>query len=360
MKIVHVITAFGIGGAEKLLLNSINKQIQEHDVYLVYLKPINNLIYYLDKRVIIKQIPISFTTTKKLKAYFKSIKPNIIHTHLGHADIFGLWSTRKSNAKVFITMHNIYFKKNFLDAVIFKLYSFLLLKINKTSRVISISKSVENHVLTKLKLPKERSFLLYNAIPEKEFKRAKKETKNSNLLFVGRLEKQKSVETLIKAVHYLKNKNLNNTIQLIIVGDGKLKNELEHLANKLQIDNFIKFKGKQKEVSQFYNEADIFILPSIWEGFGIVILEAFRAKLAVIASNIEGPAELITQNENGLLFEPENYIELAEKIELLIKNKALRKRIAQKGYETFTKKYHIDLYVEKLNNLYKEALNEYY
>ncbi len=358
MKIIHVITAFGIGGAEKLLLNIINKQIREHDVYLVYLKPIDSLIPNLDKRVVINQLPLSFTTVKKLSAYYNKVKPDIIHTHLGHADILGLWSARKTSALVFTTMHNIYFKKNFLDPIIFKIYTFLLLKIVKKSRVISISTSVENHVLRTLKLPKERSFLLYNAISSSKSITQKSETEIITILFVGRLEKQKSIETLLKAIHHLKNNNLKDVVQLVVVGDGKLKNKLKQCAHQLRIENLVKFKGQQKEVSQFYNAADIFILPSIWEGFGIVILEAFRAKLAVVSSNIEGPAELISDNENGLLFEPKNHIELAKKISLLIEDKTLRKSIAQKGYETFTKKYHINTYVDKLNKLYVKALNE--
>ncbi len=358
MKIMHVITAFGIGGAEKLLLTIINRQVKEHIVYLVYLKPINKLVDKLDKKVITKQLPLLITTTTKLATYFNEVKPDIIHTHLGHADILGLWSARKTKAKVFTTMHNIYFKKNFLDKIFFKIYTFLFLKIVKTSRVISISKSVEKHVLTRLKLPKERSYLLYNAIPFNTATIKKKETKITKLLFVGRLEKQKSLATLLKAIHHIKNKNLQEQIKLIIIGNGSLKQELEQQTKQLQLENVVTFKGEQKEVTPFYNEATIFVLPSIWEGFGIVILEAFRAKLAVIASNIEGPSELITHNQNGLLFEPKNHIELAERIQTLINNKKQREQLAQKGYETFTEKYHIDLYVKKLHKLYLEALHE--
>ncbi len=358
MKIIHVITALGIGGAEKLLITIINKQIEEHTVHLVYLKPIDNLISKVDKRIEIKQIPISFSVIKNLTSYYNKIKPDIIHTHLGHADILGFWSARKSHAKVFSTMHNIYFKKNFLDNIFFETYKYLFLKVIKNSRVISISKSVENHVLTRLRVPKERSFLLFNAIPSKEISIEKRETKIIKLLFVGRLEKQKSIDTLLRAVKHLKNRKIEKQMHLTIVGDGKLRSNLELLTKQLQIENLVKFEGEIKEVEAHYNTADIFILPSIWEGFGIVILEAFRVKLAVIASNLEGPAELISDNENGLLFEPQNYRELSEKICNLIEDRVFREKIAQKGYETFTKKYHIDTYVEKLNTLYAEVINE--
>jgi len=355
MIIVHIITAFGIGGAEKLLLNVMNKQVKEHSVYLIYLKPLNCLISEIDARIEVKNIPISFSTVSKLKKYYKRIKPDIIHTHLGHADILGSWSARNLDVKVFCTMHNIYFKKNFLDAVFFEIYKLLFLTVVKRGHIISISKAVENHVLNRLQIPKYRSHLLLNAIPLKEILFNKRSSEKINLLFVGRLEKQKSIETLLKAVENLKTIKLKKEFQLIIVGDGKLKNELEQLMKQLKLGTVVTFVGEQKYIDSYYEQADIFILPSIWEGFGIVILEAFRSKVAVIASNIEGPAELIKNEVNGLLFKPKDHIQLSEKIVQLINNKKLRAKIAHNGYLTFTKKYQIDNYVEKLNELYENV-----
>lgn len=352
MKIIHIITAFGFGGAEKLLLNTINLQIKEHKVYLIYLKPIDNLVSELSKDVNIVYFPINYFTIKKLKTYFIKINPDIIHTHLGHADIFGLISAKKSNAKIFCTMHNIYFKKNLLDKLIFKVYRYVLLK---NINVISISKSVQNHVIDRLKVPKSRAFLLPNAIPYKTYKIKEKKSGKINLLFIGRLEKQKSLDTLLKAIYLLRNKEPSISLELDIVGDGSLKDQLIALANTLQLENTVRFIGSKKNVDDYYQIADIFILPSIWEGFGIVILEAFRSKVSVIASNIEGPSELIKDGYNGLLFKPLDEVELSEKILELITNIEKRKWIARNGYNTFVENYHIDDYVRKLNKIYEDA-----
>lgn len=350
MKIIHVITAFGIGGAERLLLNTINRQVEKHEVHLIYLKSVNDLIHLVDKRVVIKQIPLTIFTIKKLRSYFKSYKPEVIHTHLGHADILGIWAAKKSNAKIFCTMHNIYFKQSFIDTIFFKIYKYLFKKRKRNVKVISISKSVESHVINTLKLPKDRSFLLYNAIPSKEFD-SRKMNDSINVLLVGRLEKQKSIDTLIRSVESLKDKN----ITVKIVGDGSLKTELISLTEKLKVNHLVKFVGKQENTDTYYQNADIFVLPSIWEGFGIVILEAFRAKVAVVASNIEGPAELILHQENGLLFEPKNHINLAEQLKTLIENPKLRQKLSENGYKTFTKEFQIENYVKKLEEIYSNA-----
>lgn len=355
MKIIHLITAFGIGGAERLLLNVVNKQVEKNIVHIVYFKNKDDLINDLDSRVIVRRIPFTLNVASKVKEYFKTIHPDIIHTHLGHADFIGLWAARNCKAKVFCTMHNIYFKKAIIDQLYFKIYTFLFLKVVSNSKIISISKSVEEHVVKKIKLPAERSLLLENAIPLKEIIKVEKSKEIINLLFVGRLEKQKSLDTLLKAIQILSKQKIDNSFHLNLVGEGTLRKKLEFLSKELEIDKLVTFHGVQKKVDYFYGFSDIFILPSIWEGFGIVILEAFSYKVPVIASNIEGPAELIKDNYNGFLFTPLDYKELANKILELILNAPKRKMLGQNGYQTFTDKYHINSYVEKLNNFYKNA-----
>lgn len=352
MKIVHLITAFGFGGAEKLLLNVMNAQVHEHQVSLIYFKPINDLIVDLDIKIEVRYFPFNFFTIRELKKYFAEYQPEIIHTHLSHADIIGQLSAKGSSAKKFCTIHNIYLKKNFLDSIIFKIYRHIL---RDETSVISISRSVENHVINTLKVPKERAFLLPNAIPKKEIIKSKKENDKIKILFVGRLVKQKNVETLIKALNTLNDKDFRKSIEVDIVGDGPLMGKLIALTKSLKLSHMISFEGNKKNVESYYQKADIFVLPSIWEGFGLVILESFKAKVAVISSNIEGPSELIRHGFNGLLFEPGDYIGLANNIEELIKNVKKREGLAENGQNTFKEEYHLDVYVKKLNVFYENS-----
>jgi glycosyltransferase involved in cell wall biosynthesis len=361
MKIIHVITAFGLGGAEKLLLEIVNRQVLKNDVYLVYFKGTDLLLPYLNKQIYVKKIPLSVSTAGELRKYFKLIRPDVIHTHLGHADIIGIWSARNLKTKIFCTMHNIYIQKNIYDNFYFLIYRFLLNIIAPNTKVISISKSVEKHVLGRLCLPQSRSSMIYNAIPPNNIEESNKLYKRNNanykttLLFVGRLSKQKSVHILLKAIKILKDDGYQDLLNVLLVGDGDLRVPLEALSKELLIDDMVSFVGQTANVEPYFLCSDIFILPSIWEGFGIVILEAFKYKLAVIATNIEGPSELIENEVNGLLAVPNNECELAEKIKLLVNNKSLRDRLAEKGFELFNEKYHIDNYMEELNKLYEKG-----
>lgn len=355
MTIIHIITAFGIGGAEKLLLNTINEQVKTHHVHLIYLKPINELGHLLDKKVIVKNIPLSIVTVFRLNRYFKKAHPDVIHTHLSHADIIGSMASVGSNAKVFTTIHSTKFRNNAFDSIIFLICAivFRVYKVN----VISISKSVEKVVLRKFYLRQKRSLLLYNALQfvETETELNNKEDNKINLLFVGRLEKAKSVHTLLYALNQLQKRKLTAEFKLTIVGEGSLRKQLEELSRKLKTQHIVEFVGSQKDPAPYFSSSDIFVLPSIWEGFGIVILEAFRAKLPVVASNIEGPSELIQDNVNGLLFEKGNAVELSKKIGSLIVDNNKRHLLGENGYKSFTEKYHIKNYVEKLDRLYENA-----
>lgn len=363
MKIVHVITAFGLGGAEKLLLNTLNEQVEDHRVHLVYLKEINDLLPELDDRVEVKNIRLSVWVIKNLRKYYEMVEPDIIHTHLGHADILGIWAARNMNSKLFCTIHSTSFRKNTMDRVFFMIYKLLLKRVRTKINIISISKAVQAVVTKKIQIPSERSHLLYNAIPAAERLRSKREIKKElslsenkmTLLFVGRLTKAKSVETFLKSIKLLSVKGYSNKFEVLIVGDGRQKEVLKSLATELEINNIVRFEGEVLNVDEYFNAADLFILPSIWEGFGIVILEAFRAKAAVISSDIDGPSEIIGHNQNGMLFSPSDHQDLSEKIIELLKDKNKRERLAQKGFETFTGKYLLENYVESLNQLYKNA-----
>lgn len=358
MIICHIITAFGFGGAEKLLVDLVNIQSNKHQVHIVYLKGEPLLQTLLTGPVQLCKIDLDIHCATRLRKFIKTLTPDIIHTHLGHADLIGLWACRNVNVKRFCTMHNIWFKWNWTDHIIFFIYSLLFKTVAKNCKVIAISKSVSEHVENVLKVSKANTKLIHNAIPDihvKESKDSIRENLNIPLdsfcvLFVGRLELQKSVETLLYAANELKNEIKN--IQFLIVGDGTLKGELEDLSRQIAVDEKVFFIGTTKEAEKYFAAVDIFVLPSIFEGFGIVILEAFRASLPVIATNIEGPKELIESEFNGFLFEPKDHKKLADHILQLNRDFELRKEIGDNGYNSYKNKYDIINYEEQIEILY--------
>ncbi len=358
MKVVHIITSLGVGGAEKLLVNVANRQSVLYDVTIIFFK-VDTLVNHFDSKINVIHIPLNIKIVRTLKKELYKIQPDIVHTHLTHADLFGSIAARKlEEIKLFTTIHNTKYRHNQLDYVYYFLYMGLFKFIVPKSRVIAISKSVEEILRSIIKLPSSRISLLYNTVSE--YNRAVVDSKlihkikddnRFKILFVGRLTLQKSVQTLIKAISNLPSE-IKNEITVYIVGKGPLKDDLLELSKELKVDNIISFEGEKENPEPYFKNADIFVLPSVFEGLGIVLLEAFKYKVPVIASNIDGPSELIEDNTTGLLFEVENYEALSQKICELYVNSSLRKNLINNAYKKYSENFSPEIYMQKLNNIY--------
>jgi glycosyltransferase involved in cell wall biosynthesis len=152
-------------------------------------------------------------------------------------------------------------------------------------------------------------------------------------LFVGRLELQKNLKTLIRAVADLKTK-----AKILLVGTGSQKDELVNLADKLGVNLEIIERVPNEKLPEIYRQADIFILPSLAEGHPKVLLEAMSCGLACITSNISGVNEIIVDNKNGLLVEP-TVNGLVKGLERLIGDSGLRQRLGINARRTVLEKF---------------------
>ncbi len=360
MIICQIITSLVYGGAEKLLVNFSNVLVEKHEIHIIYLKGEPKLKLSFHPRIKVYHVPLGLSCAKNIRSLVKKINPDVVHTHLGHADLIGMYACRGLPMKLYCTMHNVYFKWNWKDDLIFFIYSILFNTIAKKCKVIAISQSVFHHVEKKLHVSKANIKLIHNAIPnivvEKSKDKLREELNISEnsfcALFVGRLEIQKSVETILFAA-----KELGNSIPnlcIIIVGEGKLKEKLQNLASKLGVLERVFFVGSTPNPEEYFSASDIFVLPSVFEGLGIVVLEAFRASVPVIATNIEGPKELIRDGINGLLFEPKDYKQLSDQILKIYKSLEFRKHIGDNGYKSYLDKYDINSYSKQLEALYLE------
>ncbi len=361
MVICHIITGFSFGGAERLLVNFANIHARQHKVHIVFLKGEATLKPLLDSSIKLHHFTLGLGSVLQLRNLIKEIGAQVVHTHLGHADFLGFLACAGLKCKLFCTMHNIWFKFNYKDYLIFAAYWLSFKTIAKRASVICISKVVEKHVNKVLGVANSRSHLVYNCIPSleknisKEEARAQLEVRKEAFcaLFVGRLEKQKSLHTLIEAVSLLPKKMLDNTI-VLIVGEGSLEKDLKQHTQALGVSSHIRFEGATFNPEKYFLAADVFLLSSVFEGLGIVILEAFRAGLPVIASAIEGPEELILHKENGLLFEMGNAHAMCEQIKLLYNDKDFRIKIAEKAQQGFQDRFEIKTYAKRLIEIYTE------
>ena len=162
--------------------------------------------------------------------------------------------------------------------------------------------------------------------------------KENIVLSLGRVTKEKGIDTLIKA--WSKIQSDTNDWKLQIIGDGRDKKKFLKLAHELNLSN-IEFLDSNKNVKSFYEKAKIFVIPSLFEGMPMTILEAMACSCVVISTKTAGGNKLIENNKNGVLVEIENENDLVYALDTLFKNNSKMIELAKNGYNN-VQKYKIE------------------
>jgi glycosyltransferase involved in cell wall biosynthesis len=208
-------------------------------------------------------------------------------------------------------------------------------------KIIAVSKSTGNDVAEFLGVRKDRIEVIYEAA-EESFRKLedserdrslldKFKIKDKFMLSVGTVEPRKNYVTLIKAYNLLKSKHDDFKWKLVIVGrTGWLSEAAYQEYEKSPFREDIIFVGRitDEELIQIYNLAEIFVYPSIFEGFGLPVIEAMQCGLPVIASNTSSIPEII--QDRKLLFNPADEEDIAKKI-LVLKDGAMREKLSEKA-----------------------------
>ena len=311
------------------------------ELHVAYLKPIATLAGRFHPGTLLHPIGLNSGTVKRLRHLMIELQPDVVHTHLGHADLMGLWAARGLSLQRWCTLHNARFKAGKADLVYQSLYKLLLGRLVPDVQAVAISQSVARHAEQAWGLPPSRLHVVRNplSIPTPKLPRAEARAHlglseaEPVIVFLGRLEPQKGVTYLLQALALLADRQLHTHVY--IVGEGSLKAELQREAAALGLSasGKLHFTGLSNEPGLYLSAGDMLVLPSLFEGLGNVIAEAFAFGLPVVASNLEGPAEIISQGQTGLLAPAADPRALADALQSLLNDKKLRLSIAAKANE---------------------------
>lgn len=229
----------------------------------------------------------------------------------------------------------------------------------KAEKIIAVSQGVkEDLVNTYFPFPDKIS-VIYNSVDIKKIRGlAREKVKHSwfrsndpVIISAGRLTNQKNYPLLLDTIAMLQDQS--NT-RLIVLGDGEERTVLEKRARRLGISDKVDFIGFQKNPYKYIAKATMFVLPSSWEGFCVVIVEAMACGVPVISTDCpSGPGELITNNINGLLVPVNDIDAMADAILRLLNNTSLRRRLAEAG-----RKRAEDFRVEKMIEAYQKLFEK--
>jgi glycosyltransferase involved in cell wall biosynthesis len=308
----------------------------------------------------------------KISEQLKENNFDIIHLHypfFGTAYFISKFKKQFPEKKLVVTYHMDAISRGLKD-LIFKLYSKILMpKILNSADVVTVSSLdyIKNSQAKNIFKNNINKFIeLPYGVNLEQFRPREKDKNLMNkigvqpndkvILFIGGLDKAhnfKGVEFLIKAGELL-NQTISN-FKILIIGEGELKNHYENLAQKLKLENKIKFLevGEYSDLPKYYNLCDIFILPSInsAEAFGLVLVEAMACGKTVLTSDLHGVKTVPVNNE--LLLKPANIQSIANKIKWLLNNDELRKKFGGEGRGKAEKIYNWNKIIFQLEKIYK-------
>lgn len=240
---------------------------------------------------------------------------------------------------------------------IYSLLTPLIKRIWKDAQFV-ISNSEGLKALALRSKPEKEIGVIYNGIDVQEF-HPQPELHDANefrLICGTRVTPRKGIRFLIQAMDVLAVKYPQ--IRLVVVGEGDEKQSLENLVRGIGLSDKVNFLGfvPREKAAEYYGRGDVYVSPSLNEGMANFMLECMALGMPIVATDVGGTRELLTEGENGLIIKVGDYADIAEKIEYLLQNpdlkekmgKASRERAEKMSWENVAKQYH-EAYVETRN-----------
>jgi len=353
-KICHIAKATGVAGSENHLLTLLpGLDKAKYQVTLVLLveqdKPLDDFVHRFDeegvqvKRVLIRG-DMDPLLVWRLHRLLREGNYDLVHTHLIHADLYGTLAAKLAGVPIIVsTKHN----EN-----VFRRHSFYAFLDRTAARfadkIITISDSLKRFAVEVEGLDAEKIVRIHYGLgpthasiddPDRLSLRAELGIGREIPLaaIVARLIPQKGHVYLLHAFRRVL--EALPEAKLLVVGEGYLRGELESLAEELGVASNVIFTGFRQDVPRIMGGIDLFVLSSLWEGFGLVLLEAMAAGKPVVATNVSAIPEIVLDGETGILVPLNDPEPMAEAITKLLAQPALARQLGCKGKQRLKQEF---------------------
>jgi glycosyltransferase involved in cell wall biosynthesis len=309
-------------------------------------------------------------TLLKLYFYIKKERFDIVHTHVSKAGILGRWAAKLAGVPIIVhTTHGNIFHGYFNS--FFTKFFILLQKLTAliTDKMITLT-DIEKEQWLNQGIGKSTQYTaILSGIDLKRFnpenvqiepyemrKKLGLHTNDFVIGTVGRIVPIKGHKYFIQAAAEVIREIPN--AKVLLVGDGPIRNEMEELTVQLGIEGQVFFLGVRKDVPELLSIMDLFVLPSLNEGMGRALVEAMAMGLPVIASQVGGVPEVVTDGKTGILVPAQNPTALAKAIVKLARDAKLSRELAQAGYKRAHSAFGAETMVDRISAVYQELLAE--
>ncbi|MGD8535119.1 MAG: glycosyltransferase family 4 protein [Candidatus Aminicenantes bacterium] len=380
IKVLHIITRLDKGGsAENTFLTVKGLDKQRYDVTLMS-GPVQDPsqerrtqveecgIPYIHIPVLVRNINVVFDAIALYKIWrlLKKEKFDVVHTHTSKAGLLGRFAARLAGAPLIVhTPHgHVFF--GYFGPLKTKLFIRLEKLANRmTDRIVALTPREKADYISYRTCPEDKMTVIHSGVDLEKFReytldekiKLKKETGLPEDSFVvgtaGRLVPVKGPDYLIKASQIVIPEHPHT--YFLLAGGGPLKENLQKKANEAGVGKNIVFLGWRDDIARILAVFDVFLLPSLNEGMGRVLVEAMAHGIPIVASDVGGIPDLVTHGKNGFLVPPKNPEELAKHIQILIENKDIRRKMGEAG-KKMAQRYSHESMVKNIAALYEELL----
>ncbi|WP_332834849.1 glycosyltransferase family 4 protein [Clostridium perfringens] len=352
--ILYLSKTMGVGGTEKVVLqlcdglkNDFNKivVVSSGGIHEKWLED-NNIRHYKIGSFDDKS-PINILNTFKTLLYIiKNEKIDIVHSQHRMGTFYCKILNRFRNFKLIHTAHNTFYDKKIMTRFAFRNIS-----------IVAVGKQVKRNLTDFYGVNHRNIEVIYNgikkeAIKEKIVKEIDSFKKDGMFVVgnIGRLSEQKGIDYFLKSIPEIVKKE--EKIRFIIVGDGELNNELKEMAKSLKIQKYVKFLGYRDDILNIINQLDLVVLSSLWEGLPLTPIETFMMGKTIVATDVDGTGEIVSNKFNGILIKPKSSEEITNSIIEIYKFNELRERLENNALETYKSKFTYDKFINNYRKFY--------
>ncbi len=364
IRVLHLIDSSGVAGGERYLFDLIRHSdpLFDHHIILSTDGPFVGMLKEHNCRYTLIDMEPKFSvdSIRRIRKYIRENKIEIVHTHSYRCNLYGRLACLFMGVVNLATAHvSLY---DYLDTppLVRRIY-LIVERITSlmASKYICISAAMRDD-LRRMGISDEKLVVIHNGVDLDAFYPRALDT----VLFdelgigdnrpvigtVGRMVTEKGQVHLIDALRRLGARWPR--LRCLFIGTGPLLEELKKYAKTSGLAETCIFPGVRADIANIYSLMDIFVLPSIREPFGLVLLEAMASRVPIIATASGGPLEFIRPYYNGILVSPANPGELSSQIEFLLSQPVQSSEMAQRGYESVKEKYGIKNTVSQVCDVY--------
>ncbi len=355
-RLMVVITKADIGGAQTNVYDLVSSFRDHYDIHLVV-----GSGGLLVKRVEALGLPTTIVPTldrsinpladircvKRLRRLIRSFGPQLIHAHSTKAGFVARITGRIERVPVVYTAHGWVFSPGFPLGLRMIAWVMEFVSSRLGTHVVCVSHYDRSLAKKYLRMPDEQVSVVPCGIGRKAAAADPVGTP-ARLIMVARFDDPKDHEMAIRCIARLK----PDSCVLKLVGSGPLMEDAIGLVSELKVNDQVEFLGDCLDVPDLLGESDVFLLFTRHEGLPISILEAMRAGLPVVASDVGGINEEVEDHRSGILVEPGNLDKAAEAVKLLVEDVQLRRRMGAAGRQTFERRFTRATMIEHFAEIY--------